>query len=639
MYPVPRFSFNYNGRPFDVADAKVIATDRGFFYEAGDGLGVELCIQRFPEYNAIKWMLWFENRGDKDSGLISDVCDCDATWCFTEAGRGCGGKLTVTDTTGNTSYESYLRDEDCAGEFSTHERTIPLHASMSYHPLGGRSASGTMPFFDFYTEGEDDRAKGLIAAVGWSGQWKATFSHLDGGTLGIKTGLEFTSFVLRPGERIRTSSIIFLEYEGKRTAGTNAFRRLIKNEICPFAPEQYPFALEGMGIPTEKHLFHIENFKKHGVKADYYWIDAGWYGKGAEPGAADWYKQVGNWQVRPDEHPDGLLDVVAAAKDAGMKFLLWMEPERAYPGTDLALEHPDWLYPIDGFCLLLRLEKDEVREYLFDLICGFIDRLEIRCLRLDFNMEPLRSWRLTDEADRCAINEIKYIMNLYRLWDDLRARYPDLVIDNCASGGRRIDVEALSRTFPVWRTDAYCEWTRDPDVIQTQAFGFNRLIPTSGGVCKKLGDTYATRSAYAPAYVGSWWWTDRPTPTEEQFAWMAKMCDEYRMLRPYFSCDFYPLENPGWSADHGGWAAFRYDRPEEGDGIVMVFRRSGSGCETSRYVLEGIDSSLTYSVEDIDTGEITNVSGKGLTEEGLLVRIEGRYESRVLRYKSLRECR
>ncbi|MBP5206826.1 MAG: alpha-galactosidase, partial [Clostridia bacterium] len=149
------------------------------------------------------------------------------------------------------------------------------------------------------------------------------------------------------------------------------------------------------------------------------------------------------------------------------------------------------------------------------------------------------------------MNEIKYIMNLYRLWDDLRAKYPDLIIDNCASGGRRIDIETLQRSVPVWRTDAFCEPDCDADAIQTQTFGFNRFIPCAGGACKRPGDTYAQRSAYSPALVGSWWWTDRPEPTKEQFEWMARVCEEYRLLRPYFSCDFYPLENCGWSCDHG----------------------------------------------------------------------------------------
>lgn len=627
MNITPQFSLNYKGKPFGLPSVTVTNTGYGREYRLPDGLCIELHIEEYKEYNAAEWSLWFENKSENESGLISDICDCDALWCFAPDGKKTA--VTLYETTGNTSYESYLYEDQTATEFSVHERSLPLNLRREYRPWGGRSCSGQMPFFELRA-----KDRGLIAAVGWSGQWRASFVREDGDVIRIKTGLEYTSFKLRPGERVRTSSILLLEYTGSSVDGCNTFRRLIK-KLSPYSPDQLPFALEGMGMNTEKHLFHIESFKKHGVKADYYWIDAGWYGKGGEPGASDWYKQVGNWQVRPDEHPDGLLDVVAAARDAGMKFLLWMEPERVYPGTDLAVAHPEWLYPLDGFYLLLRLDFDEVREYLFDMICGFIDRLDIKCFRMDFNMEPLQSWRITDEMYRGGMNEIKYVMNLYKLWDDLRAKYPRLIIDNCASGGRRIDIESLKRTVPVWKTDAYCEPTRDPDVVQTQIFGFNRFVPYSGGVCKKPGDTYATRSAYAPAYVGSWWWTDRPTPTEEQFDHMVKMCGEYRALQPYFSCDFYPLENPGWSPDHGGWAAYRYDRPDLCDGIVMAFRRSGSNCETSRYKLVNLESEKTYSVTDIDTKEEKRYKGKDLINDGLTVTIGERYQSKIFIYKAI----
>lgn len=627
MNIVPRFSFKYRDKTFDVADAKVTPTAYGRHYELPDGLCVELHIQTYPAYHAVKWMLWFENKGEHDSGIISDILDCDATWCFAD-GSGQTPPLSLFDTDGNAGYEAYLYADRTADECKVHETKMPLGKSRSFQPSGGRSASGQMPFFEFHTHNA-----GLFAAIGWTGQWRATFAHTQGDSLEIKTGLAYTSFKLHPGERIRTSSILLMEYEGSRVQGSNLFRRLIKNELCPFKAEDFPFALEGMGLTTEKHLYHLEQFRAHGVSANYYWIDAGWYGKGGTPGAADWYKEVGNWQVRPDEHPDGLLDVVGYAKESGMKFLLWFEPERAYPGTDLAVEHPDWLYPLDGFYLLLRLDKDEVREYLFDMVCGFIDKLGIGCFRQDFNMEPLQSWRITDEMDRGGINEIKYIMNLYRFWDDLRAKYPHLIIDNCASGGRRIDIESLQRSIPIWRTDAYCEPDCDPDAIQTQMFGYNRLVPCSGGVCKRMGDTYATRSSYAPAYVGSWWWTNRPTPSEENFAWMAKMCREYASIRHFFSCDFYPLENGGWSYAHGGWAAYRYDRPEEGDGIVMAFRRAGSNVVTSCYQLEGLDMDATYVVTDIDTQESFDILGKTLVEDGLTVSIDNRYESKILLYK------
>ncbi len=630
MNLVPRFSFKYGGKSFDLSMATVTPTDYGYLYELGDGLCVELHVQHYPQYHAIKWLLYFEHKGERDSDIISDILDCDASWCFAN-GSGKTPPLALYDTEGNAGYEAYLHADRVAEECKVHKTDMPFGKTRSFAPLGGRSASGQMPFFEFYTQNH-----GLFAAIGWSGQWRATFSHEQGDALHIKSGLEYTRFRLHPGERIRTSSVLFMEYTGSRVQGSNLFRRLIKHELCPFPAEKFPFALEGMGLTTQRHLYHLEKFRKHGVRADYYWIDAGWYGKGGTPGAADWYKQVGNWQVRPDEHPDGLLDVVRYVHDSGMKFLLWIEPERAYPGTDLAVEHPDWLHPLDDFYLLLRLDKDEVREHLFHMICSFIDALDIKCYRQDFNMEPLQSWRTTDELDRAGICEIKHIMNLYRLWDDLRAKYPDLVIDNCASGGRRIDVESLQRTIPIWRTDAYCEPDCDPDAIQTQMFGYNRLVPCSGGVCKRMGDTYATRSAYAPAYVGSWWWTDRPDrpePTEENFAWMAERCNEYRALRPYFSCDFYPLDNCGWSYEHGGWAAYRYDRPEESDGIVMAFRRAGSNGTTAQYPLEGLAPDKTYTITDIDTKETVEIPGNILAEQGLTVTIPERYQSKILIYK------
>ncbi|MBQ3591089.1 MAG: alpha-galactosidase, partial [Clostridia bacterium] len=385
----------------------MIPTEYGRRYELADGLCIELHVQKYPQYNAVKWMLWLENKGGHDSGLISNLLDCDAVWCFAD-GTDNGTPLFLFDTDGCAGYETYLHDDRISEECKVHETRLALGASRSFHPAGGRSSSGMMPFFEFHTQN-----RGLFAAIGWSGQWRASFAHAIGDTLEIRTGLEYTAFRLRPGERIRTSSILLMEYEGSRVQGSNLFRRLLKNELCPYTPEQYPFALEGMGISTERHLYHLQQFRDHGVKADYYWIDAGWYGKGGTPGAGDWYKQVGNWQVRPDEHPDGLLDVVRTVQESGMKFLLWMEPERAYPGTDLAVEHPEWLYPLDGFYLLLRLEKDEVREYLFNMICAFIDRLSIKCFRQDFNMEPLQEWRITDEIDRGGMNEIRYIMNLY----------------------------------------------------------------------------------------------------------------------------------------------------------------------------------------------------------------------------------
>ena len=95
------------------------------------------------------------------------------------------------------------------------------------------------------------------------------------------------------------------------------------------------------------------------------------------------------------------------------------------------------------------------------------------------------------------------------------------------------------------------------------------------------------------------------------------------------------MENGGWSYAHGGWAAYRYDRPEEGDGIVMAFRRAGSNVVTSCYPMEGLEPNAVYTVTDIDTKETVEIKGSVLVTEGLTVTIPNRYQSKILLYKRL----
>ena len=250
MNIIPRFSFAYGGKPFDVSDAKVTPADYGFLYELSDGLCIELHKCEYREYNAVGWTLWFENKSKTESALIKDVCDCDIAWWF----GGERSRVSVFDTAGNLGYETYRHADQIAREFEVTGNVLPRGGALRYHPRGGRSSSYRMPFFDLYTS---DR-RGLIVAVGWSGQWQASFSHSDGNIIEIKTGLEYTAFKLHPGERIRTSSVILLEYSGTQTQGSNLFRRFVKYELCPYTPDRFPFALEGMGMTTEKHLYHLE---------------------------------------------------------------------------------------------------------------------------------------------------------------------------------------------------------------------------------------------------------------------------------------------------------------------------------------------------------------------------------------------
>jgi alpha-galactosidase len=104
------------------------------------------------------------------------------------------------------------------------------------------------------------------------------------------------------------------------------------------------------------------------------------------------------------------------------------------------------------------------------------------------------------------MNEIRHINGLYALWDALLARFPGLIIDNCASGGRRIDIETLRRSVPLWRSDYQCVWDADAEATQTQHMAIAYWLPHSGtGNGFGIGDTYKARSCYSSSFVSSYW--------------------------------------------------------------------------------------------------------------------------------------
>ncbi len=615
----PAFSFLYDGKRFGELSPAISTTDTGKKYVFSDGLTVELHETRYPAFDAVKWVLNISHKGNSDSGLISDLWDCDFEWKAP-------GSVSVVTTTGNTNYAT---DETAAAEYSVH--TEPLAAQRRYAPIGGRSSDGTMPFFDLHhADG------GLMMAIGWSGQWNAFFQKTSDGVL-MRSGIEGARFRLHPGETIRTSSVLIMEYSGRQTDACNKFKRLLKTHFTPVGkggrPKEVPLSFEGFGMNTETNIAHIRRLREHGVRYGYYWIDASWYGKSTVPGFAEWAKQVGNWNIRSDEHPDGMQDIVKELDVSGAKLLLWFEPERAVAGSDWASEHPGWFYHKAGsdepnvkpYGLLLDLGCEEAREGVFTMVDRYVSQLKLGCYRQDFNLPPLACWREADEPDRAGIHEIKHIMGLYRLWDDLLAKHPGLLIDNCSSGGRRIDIETLSRSVPIWRTDAYCAHGRNPDVIQTQQFGASRLLPYSGGVEKVKNDTYAARSCYASAFVGSWWWNGQIEVTDADLDWMAARCAEYIRLQPYLSCDFYPIENTGFSSC--GWTVWQYDRPENKDGIVMIFRRKNSVCDHASFKIFGASGDAPYTFTDIDSGEESSNS------DGVLsVDMPTAYLSKIIRY-------
>ncbi|MBE6931022.1 MAG: hypothetical protein E7463_12175 [Ruminococcaceae bacterium] len=646
-----KFSFIYDGKTLEECKYSIRQTEQDqvltTVYTFSDGLVVTNIARKYEKYGAYEWVNYFENTGNVPTGIVSCLYDCDITLPFAhQVSR--RGTVNLPDadevtkiiwpTGSDWSKDEFSSNVDEMRE-SRRPQYLPVDGVRKYSSKGGRSSNGKAPFFNVHKAGT-----GVIGAIGWSGQWNCELSRKED-TLTIRSKIEDTHFRLLPGERLRTSSIVLMPYACDLTTAQNRWRRLLKEHFSlvgqPGRGEYAPLSASIWGgMTTKSVLERVEFIRKNQLPYEYIWIDAGWYGIDNLPSPdhveGDWSEKTGDWRVSRLIHPEGMKDIAAAVHDAGMKFLLWAEPERARANVPMVREHPDWFLstgnPRDDN-RLLNLGDERAYRYCFDAMAELIEELELDCLRQDFNMDPLACWRSLDEEDRQGITEIKYVNNLYRLWDELLTKYPNLIIDNCSSGGRRIDIELLRRSVPLWRSDYQCHFNCDIEGSQNHNISFNTWLPCTGTGCGNLYDEYRVRSSYAAAMMTYHTYLERDDYySGNKAAFIGKYMREYLSVRPYFYEDFYPLTKITNNTD--AWSAAQFDRPAMGDGIVQVFRREDSPFETAVFTLGGISADKTYRFTDLDDGRSVSIRGEELCADGFRVTIKERRKAKIYRYQA-----
>jgi len=365
-------------------------------------------------------------------------------------------------------------------------------------------------------------------------------------------------------------------------------------------------------------------------------VDAGWYGVESGKASADlskieWWNQVGNWFPNPEYFPNGLAPLGEALRKLGVGFLLWHEPERVYRGTAWAREHRDYLLGT-GDTLLLNLGNPQARRMVIDHLTRLIREANITCYRQDFNMNPRDQWAWGDPPDRAGITEIKHVTGLYEVWDTLRARFPGLLIDNCAGGGQRIDLETISRSIPLWRSDVQTIAGYSITAMQGQTHGLGLWTPMSPGFCDRQDD-YAWRSALGPGLLLVMGDFQKDLSRHFSADWLRRNLAQFEEVRDLFLGDFYPLLDYTLSED--SWAMWQYDRPEKGDGMVLAFRRPGSPFAALTAPLRALDAGATYELRNLDTAEKRKCTGRELMQSGLPVAIPSKPGSALLVYKRL----
>ena len=582
------------------------------------GLCVVVDLQRYGEIPAWEWVLELTNDGPADSPVISDLMALD---------------MALPTSPGDDPLLHHAKGSLCEIDDFV-PRTAPLRqgANVEIKPHGGRSSNGVLPFFNLQTPDG-----GYAIAIGWSGQWRAQFSHSDG-VVSIRAGMQHLATRLRPGETIRSPRILLIEWQGDDAdIGTNLLRRVLLDHYSqrnldgtlatpPTAhPRQLLYYFTGH-VSEEDHLAAIDRAREIGLEA--FWVDALWYGVGEQ-----WWEEVGNWTINRKRFPRGLKPIADKAHANGMKLILWFEPERVRPKTPVAREHPEYLLrlPSNPDNLLFNLGNPEAREWMTQTISATIGEVGVDIYRQDHNFDPLEYWLAADEPDRRGMTEIRHIEGLYAMWDELRRRHPGLIIDNCASGGRRLDLETTSRAFSLWRSDytdagAATVGLRCEIGSQCQTAGLSRWIPLHTASVWRI-EPYSVRSAVSMGLV---FYPDI-RPADYPVGEAHRALEEMTRLRPFFLGDHHlllPL-----TAEEHDWCAHQYHRADLGAGIALFFRRHHSPYPSMECGLKQIEVSAEYEITTATQWERSaprRVPGSELAE--LVVSLRDQPSSQLLEY-------
>ncbi|MGC8669139.1 MAG: alpha-galactosidase [Chthonomonadales bacterium] len=589
--------------------------------DPGTGLQVRLEAVEYREDPCVEWLLKFRNTGRKDTPILEHVLPLDARLeCASQAA------WLLRHSVGSPATRS---------DYAPLETPLPEGASKRISAAGGRPTASDLCYFNL-----DRGDQGVILALGWPGQWAAEFQHPSAAFLHVTAGQELTHFTLHPGEEVRTPLIVLLHWSGDWIRGQNLWRRWMMHYGMPHPggkmPEPQMTAASSRAYEEMIHadeasqIMFIDRYLAEGFKLDVWWMDAGWYVQ--EKG----WPQTGTWEVDTKRFPHGFKRISDHAHSKGIRILVWFEPERVAPDTWLTQNHPEWILGGRNGGLL-NLGNPEAWHWLVEHIDRLIRENGIDIYRQDFNMDPLPFWRANDAPDRQGITEIKHVEGFLAFWDELRRRHPNMLIDTCASGGRRLDLETLRRSVPLWRSD----YAFEPIGHQCMTYGISLWLPYHGTATVATVDAPYYGGGYTKVDPYAFWSNAAPSlgcgvdmrVKEIDYPALRKLFADWRRMSAYYYGDYAPL-TPYSQADDA-WIAWQFHRPEKGDGIVQVFRRPAAPEATTRLKLRWLDPKARYGVSTIERHSVGVFVGKELMEVGLPATLPNRPQAEVFEYRRL----
>ena len=583
------------------------------------GLTFTLKTVFYPDYAAFDWVIYFTNITAANSSTVTDISPAELKFE--------GENPVILTSCGDTEAATQSTAPFIPRSFELEETP-----SLSFCPSSGRSTEVGFPYYNFKYGN-----RGVLLTTSRAGQWQTDFEYSKGVTSFSGRQQTFNSY-LKAGEIARTPLTAVILYDGRNTdRATNLWRRWMID--CNMYKKDGKTNLEPFiaGLPgevmreTEQNMVRrINYYNEQNVDIDYFWIDAGWYIDG---NTKTWI-HVGNWTMDTDRFPNKLLSVSEACKNAGMKggVILWFEPERnAFSLKDNEFDlygaKKEWIVGYNGAkntavgpddYHIFDLGNNEALFWMTDKIKTVLTEGNISIYREDFNNGwTLRIWNQINaaEPDRAGMIENGGVQGHLRLWDNILSLDNIEMIDSCASGGHRLELETMRRAVALHPTDYNYN---DLTARHRASYGLACWFPFTGANTgfdnyHTFTDKYIMRSSFRQSIACQ---VNIEGFSEQRKQLLRDCISEWKSINGYFYDDIYELTDSNVSGNE--WYAYSYINPDEQDGFALVFNHGGKFSPSSKNIrLKGLNPDDTYELTFADFDGTVTASGAELMSVGV----------------------
>jgi alpha-galactosidase len=486
----------------------------------------------------------------------------------------------------------------------------------------------------------------FMAQLAWSGNWQMQFNRaptdkpLKRDPLQVELGIRFDfggALTLPPGRSFETPPVAFTASTGDLDEAANHLHRYQREFIAARTPTNDPLLVQFNSWYPFQGKMTVGDMKRCAdvaaeLGAEVFVLDAGWFNK------TNWSAELGDWQADPVAFPNGLKELADHAHGKGMKFGVWLEIENLGTESQMFKQHPDWCFAYNGRAVLndqryqLNFAKPEVRAWAFKVLDDLARGLPLEWVKIDYNIDIGERF---DPAglERTGDALIGHVRGYYAWLDQVRAAHPNVVIENCSSGGMRFDLGILGHTHTTWLSDMV-------DPIRSVQLAYGSTVEFLPEVCNHwmVGD--ADNGRVDLGKPPGWWDFMLRVPMNGQYGISSRVFDwndalkqrakqaiaDYKRIRRVIAgADVYHLTPPPPRDQPTGWMGLQYIPANRQRSVLMAYRLGQSSREHV-FRLRGLDPQTVYAIR-LDGQQSRPASGEELLEKGL--RVEGDTEWRA----------